>query len=552
MARRLLSRRAPTRRRSSRFYAERFDTVELNTTGYRLPAEEQFARWARADAGRVHVRREDAADAARSRRHVRRARPARSATGSARCGSSSRAPATTGCSRSSRLAAARARGRVRLPPRVLGRRRRPRPRQRLRRGAVPLHPPARAAVLRRRSSRDRERLRCSRAGVRLYFRHEDEATAPEYAERLSEVARGQRLNLRGRGQRAWCARSAARTSPRPRDARVALGRRQVDLDEVRGRACRAVRRGSLPPTASARTSPSPCSATCAASSATSHAVGAIASGISAARSSVCPRLKSRASGAPRRVLALREERLERLRVLLREPDRAPPQATRPGRARRASSHVSNEARGHRDERGRRGGDRSAAAPDPRRDASRPARELVERLLGRSSTSIAPAPCAANVQALARGGSAARATSARRRLDASRASAASRSAISVARKAASASARSTRSSRTARRRGSSAAASTQPCGAGRRQPSNCRAAPHSMGSRSSTSRRAGAVVSSLELAAELHEAARDAARDRPGGQLEPRRRSSCSSRRGRRIGRAARARVAELRRAPPAR
>jgi len=28
------------------FYAERFDTVELNTTGYRLPAEEQFARWA--------------------------------------------------------------------------------------------------------------------------------------------------------------------------------------------------------------------------------------------------------------------------------------------------------------------------------------------------------------------------------------------------------------------------------------------------------------------------------------------------------------------------
>jgi uncharacterized protein YecE (DUF72 family) len=28
-----------------RFYAERFDTVELNTTGYRLPAEEQFRRW---------------------------------------------------------------------------------------------------------------------------------------------------------------------------------------------------------------------------------------------------------------------------------------------------------------------------------------------------------------------------------------------------------------------------------------------------------------------------------------------------------------------------
>jgi len=31
-----------------RFYAERFDTVELNTTGYRLPSEEQFRRWADA------------------------------------------------------------------------------------------------------------------------------------------------------------------------------------------------------------------------------------------------------------------------------------------------------------------------------------------------------------------------------------------------------------------------------------------------------------------------------------------------------------------------
>ncbi|HWB22886.1 MAG TPA: DUF72 domain-containing protein [Gaiellaceae bacterium] len=29
-----------------RFYAEQFDTVELNTTGYRLPAEDQFRRWA--------------------------------------------------------------------------------------------------------------------------------------------------------------------------------------------------------------------------------------------------------------------------------------------------------------------------------------------------------------------------------------------------------------------------------------------------------------------------------------------------------------------------
>ncbi len=29
-------------------YAERLDTVELNSTGYRLPSEEQFARWADA------------------------------------------------------------------------------------------------------------------------------------------------------------------------------------------------------------------------------------------------------------------------------------------------------------------------------------------------------------------------------------------------------------------------------------------------------------------------------------------------------------------------
>lgn len=29
-----------------RYYAERFPTVELNTTGYRLPAEELFSRWA--------------------------------------------------------------------------------------------------------------------------------------------------------------------------------------------------------------------------------------------------------------------------------------------------------------------------------------------------------------------------------------------------------------------------------------------------------------------------------------------------------------------------
>ena len=47
------------------FYAQRFSTVELNTTGYRLPAEEQFRRWAEQTlpgfrfapklAGKIHV-----------------------------------------------------------------------------------------------------------------------------------------------------------------------------------------------------------------------------------------------------------------------------------------------------------------------------------------------------------------------------------------------------------------------------------------------------------------------------------------------------------------
>ena len=30
------------------FYAQHFDTVELNSTGYRLPSEDQFRRWAKA------------------------------------------------------------------------------------------------------------------------------------------------------------------------------------------------------------------------------------------------------------------------------------------------------------------------------------------------------------------------------------------------------------------------------------------------------------------------------------------------------------------------
>src|SRR6058998_1804143 len=38
-----------------RYYAGRFATVELNTTGYRLPGEEQFARWAELTPPRVRT-----------------------------------------------------------------------------------------------------------------------------------------------------------------------------------------------------------------------------------------------------------------------------------------------------------------------------------------------------------------------------------------------------------------------------------------------------------------------------------------------------------------
>ena len=63
-----------------RYYSERFSTVELNTTGYRLPREELFARWARAGAGGVPLRAEDERVQEPQHGDVRRARlPARRA-----------------------------------------------------------------------------------------------------------------------------------------------------------------------------------------------------------------------------------------------------------------------------------------------------------------------------------------------------------------------------------------------------------------------------------------------------------------------------------------
>ena len=79
------------------FYAARLPSVELNSTGYRLPSEEQFARWAAAvpDGFTFAVKAPPRAlrDVATFEERVRR-----SATGSGRCGSWSSRRATTACS----------------------------------------------------------------------------------------------------------------------------------------------------------------------------------------------------------------------------------------------------------------------------------------------------------------------------------------------------------------------------------------------------------------------------------------------------------------------
>ena len=145
-----------------RFYAERFDTVELNSTGYRLPSADQFRRWADAVPGRLRVRRQVLARPARPRDDVPRAR------------ARARRPARPGARRLRRAARRRdalvRRGigpagrpaRLGPPRRVVGRRRRRAARERPRRRAVPLPAPARAAVLRRRPARDRARRSATR------------------------------------------------------------------------------------------------------------------------------------------------------------------------------------------------------------------------------------------------------------------------------------------------------------------------------------------------------------------------------------------------------
>jgi uncharacterized protein YecE (DUF72 family) len=171
------------------FYAERFTTVELNTTGYRLPAEDQFRRWAEQVppgfefAPKLPGSRLRGLDEFASRVGALgdRLGPVRVSVKNARdegllellLGSLDPSlrlafdlehPSWDGVEE--RLARA---GSVRVND---------------------LDHPAPFRYLRRREAPDEElaeRLLTAAEPVYLYFRHEDEPTAPAYAERLLEL-----------------------------------------------------------------------------------------------------------------------------------------------------------------------------------------------------------------------------------------------------------------------------------------------------------------------------------------------------------------------------
>ena len=67
LARRVLPAREP-RRRWLELYAEHFDTVEVNTTFYRLPNRDAVAAWVKQTPGAVHF----AVKASRYLTHIRR------------------------------------------------------------------------------------------------------------------------------------------------------------------------------------------------------------------------------------------------------------------------------------------------------------------------------------------------------------------------------------------------------------------------------------------------------------------------------------------------
>ena len=171
------------------YYAERFRTVELNTTGYRMPAAEQFRRWAEQVpegfefAPKLPGHRLRALDAfdAGMRALGARLGPVRVSLKSVRddgalellLGSLAPGlriafdlehPSWDGVEE--RLAAA---GAVRVDD---------------------LDHPAPFRYLRRRAAPDdrfAERIRSCSEPVYVYFRHEDEPTAPAYAQRLAEM-----------------------------------------------------------------------------------------------------------------------------------------------------------------------------------------------------------------------------------------------------------------------------------------------------------------------------------------------------------------------------
>jgi uncharacterized protein YecE (DUF72 family) len=171
------------------YYAQRFRTVELNTTGYRLPAEDQFRRWAEQApdgfefAPKLPGQRLRGLDefAARVRALGGRLGPVRVSVKSARdegllellLGSLDpqlrlafdlEHPSWDGIEE--RLAAA---GAVRVND---------------------LDHPAPFRYLRRREAPDVDyaaRLRALDEPAYVYFRHEDEPTAPAYAARLREM-----------------------------------------------------------------------------------------------------------------------------------------------------------------------------------------------------------------------------------------------------------------------------------------------------------------------------------------------------------------------------
>ena len=176
-------------------YAERLPSVELNSTGYRLPAEEQFSSWAEQtpDTFRFAVKMQayQLRQAATFEERVRLlGDAARPDPDPRHPDARRRVPHVR-----ARVARPGAEDRVRLPARVVGRRRaagRTRSWSTRWRRKAPFRylrfrdPPYTDKAIERIADDD-PAARCERIEVFAYFQHEDEPTAPHYAERLLEL-----------------------------------------------------------------------------------------------------------------------------------------------------------------------------------------------------------------------------------------------------------------------------------------------------------------------------------------------------------------------------